>query len=166
MTEKKAFSASYSEDKTASYILSYISSIGNTSYLSAATCTILAALLYLKKRHALVIKKNNEIKTGNVFLSINAKDIQGIRIDVSKQNDTYIQAIHLCSTLPNDDVLYDVVNRTLLNLSHKGIPSAATKILEGILDESVSLEDSIEAIEGLQYGMGRLNGDFMQPKEL
>ena len=138
---------------------------GSNHHDSIATLAMLASLMYLQKKDALRIKYNANMEKDHSFLQIDAVFIYMVDPDMHKQwQANGYETLDLCSTLPDSDPLYEIVNNNLSQLSNTGTTIAALEIMKDIVSERIRPEQYLEILDGmLKYD--REISIFGQPKE-
>lgn len=129
--------------------------------------TMLAALLYLIKKDALVIKTNADWQKDKAYVQVDSNYIYMVSPEtLSKWSEQGIETLDLCSILPIDDECYEFVDRNLSNLYNTGLSKNAIDIIKNAILGKLVVADYSPSITALSDYSLECPGASQSPKEL
>lgn len=147
------------------YVWLFLERQGNAHRDSVASSAMLASLMYLLKKDALRIKHNADWQKDCPFVQIDSNFIYMVDPEMLKQwNANGFETIAMCSMLPEDDVLYDVVNRNLSNLYNVGLTKNAIEVIKDAIEGKIAPEQYLSFLDA-SIQQPRDTFAFTQPKE-
>lgn len=131
-----------------------------------ATLAMLASLMYLQKKDALRIKHNANMKKDHPFLQIDANFIYMVDSDMHKQwQANGYDTLDLCSTLPADDPVYEIVNHYLLLLLNNGTSQTVLDTIKDIVSGNILPEKYLDILDKHTERCDLETRTYVQPKE-